>query len=179
MIKLSLTALTLFCLGASIDAFLLKSTPQLGSRHCISTCRGKPSYQNVGAKLRKSAVSIAMAAGGPVAEESGFLKHPLAELLAECKDFGLVRFISVNPTGSVLETAGKLRSRHTRLQSNTIRSINDETILHPLKQRVWTLGSRASTFRGKASESQLPQFEDTESENSHSLRAHINFAQEL
>ncbi len=52
-----------------------------------------------------SSIALRMAAGGPSATES-LLSHPLAAILSGCKDFGLVRFISVNPSGSVLETAG-------------------------------------------------------------------------
>ena len=101
-----LSTLFLLSLSTSINAFLVNTSPQLRGSHFSSFCGQKPHNRVFPDELKKARSSTVMAAGGPAAEESGILNHPLAELLAECKAFGLVRFISVNPTGSVLETAG-------------------------------------------------------------------------
>jgi hypothetical protein len=104
MTNFLLVALSVLFLGSPVGAFL-SSTPLQCTYGNLATICHKPLFGTSNSALRRSP-TLRMAAGGPTATDSSFLNHPLAALLAECKDFGLVRFISVNPSGSVLETAG-------------------------------------------------------------------------
>jgi hypothetical protein len=103
MVNIGLFALSVLFLGNPISAFL-SSAPNQCKDGKLATLCFKPLGKSDSVLRRPP--KFRMAAGGPAATDSSFLNHPLAALLAECKDFGLVRFISVNPSGSVLETAG-------------------------------------------------------------------------
>ena len=102
LLKISLAFLFL---GNLVGAFLAPTSLHFTNGKMATVCL-KAILGKSDSVLRRSPTSFRMAAGGPAATDSSFLNHPLAALLAECKDFGLVRFISVNPSGSVLETAG-------------------------------------------------------------------------
>ena len=102
----------LIFLATTIDGFQLNVVPQRRSFNTGSDlCQIRAPWYELHRVQGRNHLPLKMATGGPAAADSSFLNHPLAELLTECKDFGLVRFISVNPSGSVLETAGDMYIR--------------------------------------------------------------------
>jgi hypothetical protein len=110
MMKISFVVLSVLCLGNPISAFLSSSPLHFQNGKSAAICKLQV-LGNSDSAVKREPTSLRMAAGGPVATDNSFLNHPLASLLAECKDFGLVRFISVNPSGSVLETAGAYNAK--------------------------------------------------------------------
>uniref|UniRef100_A0A7S0VV11 Uncharacterized protein n=1 Tax=Hemiselmis tepida TaxID=464990 RepID=A0A7S0VV11_9CRYP len=86
--------------GTRLPTFQQKITR---SQSCFepSTARGARAF---GSPFHRSL----RAQGGPAAPTPIKPDHGLVELLEDCKGWGLARFISVNPAGSVLETSARM-----------------------------------------------------------------------
>ena len=142
----------LIFLATTIDGFQLNVVPQRRSFNTGSDlCQIRAPWYELHRVQGRNHLPLKMATGGPAAADSSFLNHPLAELLTECKDFGLVRFISVNPSGSVLETAGV--DMAFLPASCCLLKYDTGPLTEPLmpRQRVWILASRASRSLERAS----------------------------
>eukprot|EP00960_Hanusia_phi_P016885 497317-Hanusia_phi.AAC.1 len=96
----------------AVTSYLLPLTPAstlAGRHHHQTSALGTASCGSVrvilGSRREKLAVRMA---GGPAAPGDGKVNDRFKEVMEDCKDWGLVRWITINANGAVLETAAKM-----------------------------------------------------------------------